>query len=211
MSNKYLLRLASRIAAQNDEELDESLDVLDDHDTFKPSTEYSCRIELSMIATFEGSVSKKDLMKKIQDEVKSSIKSGMQIVSNDLNLHSTEIKVFPIIMECVVVDESEEGLDEFGASEPPSDESDEDESEEIPDLPPESEEPLEEESSEEESEEEPSEEELFGESSEEEEEPEEPSEDESEEEESKEEPEDEDYSDESEEESEEEESEEEKE
>lgn len=77
-------------------------------DPSSPSTEYSCRIELIMDATFEGSVTRDDLVSKLKDELKKSITSGMQATSNDLGLASVGVKVFPIVMECSAVDETDE-------------------------------------------------------------------------------------------------------
>lgn len=128
-------RIAARIAADEDEDEDEAfeesdeLDELDDSevsqdkledtessdfDITNSGTEYSCRIELSMIATFEGSVSREILVKKLQSELKNSIQAGMQSVSNDLGLSSTEVQVRPMVLECAIVDSSEDGMDDFG-------------------------------------------------------------------------------------------------
>jgi len=79
-------------------------------------TEYSCRIELILDANFEGQVSKSDLLNKIKEELRSSIKTSMKNVSDSLGLESIEVKVRPIVTECAVVDNSDESLDEYGMS-----------------------------------------------------------------------------------------------
>ena len=137
-SDSGLRRIASRIAADEDELFgldeeefqgsEEEPNIEDDEgddegeesggtvevDFTAGPTEYSCRIELSMTATFEGLVSREVLTSKVQSELKASIEAGMKAVSNDLSLQSTEVKVLPIVMDCSVVDESDGGMDDFG-------------------------------------------------------------------------------------------------
>lgn len=67
----------------------------------EPSTEYSCRMEISLSADFEGDVVKKDLIKKLKSEVIASIKSGMEQVSRDLGIRGTGVVIKPLQVECV--------------------------------------------------------------------------------------------------------------
>ncbi len=122
---RHLNRIASKVAAQHGEEIDDELtmDSVDDDsdlvemDILAGTTEYSCNIELNITANFEGAVSKTELIKKIKDELKSAITASMQVVSKDLNLESTDAKVQPIRLDCSVVDDSGLGDDEYGFSE----------------------------------------------------------------------------------------------
>ena len=73
----------------------------------RPATEYSCRMEISLSADFEGDVSKKDLIKKLKSEVIASIKLGMEQVAKDLRVQGTGIVVKPLQVECAVNDQAD--------------------------------------------------------------------------------------------------------
>jgi hypothetical protein len=74
-------------------------------------TEYSCRMQIDMTATFEGTVSKADLIGKIKEHLKTALKSGMQKAAGEMSLQSTDVKVMPIQMDVAVLDGSEAGMD----------------------------------------------------------------------------------------------------
>jgi hypothetical protein len=118
---RHLNRIASRIAAQYEEDIDESQDELEvgddvdsELDITSATTEYACNVELLLNATFDGQVSKADLVSKLKAELQSAIESSMKVVSDDLGLNKTEVKVLPIKIDCSLIDESDLGADEFG-------------------------------------------------------------------------------------------------
>lgn len=75
-------------------------------DMTAPVTEYSCQIELSMSADFEGQIEKQRLIKKLKAELTASLRAAMGIVARDFGLQSTGVEVRPIRVECAVSDHS---------------------------------------------------------------------------------------------------------
>lgn len=73
-------------------------------DLTAPVTEYSCQIELSVSADFEGQVEKQRLIKKLKAELTASLRAGMGIVARDLGMQSTGVEVRPVRVECAVSD-----------------------------------------------------------------------------------------------------------
>lgn len=71
-----------------------------------PQTEFSCKVDLSLTADFEGDVAKKDLIKKVKAELVNSIKAGMTAVCKDLGMECTNVLVQPIQVECAVNDQA---------------------------------------------------------------------------------------------------------
>lgn len=80
-------------------------DVSRSEDVLVPSTEYSCRMEVSFSADFEGDVAQRDLVKKVKTEVMAAMKSAMKQVARDLGLTSTGLTVQPLQVECAVNDQ----------------------------------------------------------------------------------------------------------
>lgn len=124
-SMKSFIHLANRIAAKQDPlpiddgnpfNINEQSDMydFDDYDVTKGKTEYSCRVELHLEIDCEGEVTKEVLLKKIRTELKNSIESGIKVVTGELDLSSVRVKVRPMVMELAILDESEEGMDEYG-------------------------------------------------------------------------------------------------
>ncbi len=82
-----------------------SLDSTPD-DMLRSETEYSCRVELSITASFEGRTDKHKLLKKVKLELLNAIKSGITTVARETNLASTGVSVQPLKMEIDVNDMS---------------------------------------------------------------------------------------------------------
>lgn len=75
-------------------------------DSLKNRTEYSCKMDISLTVDFEGEISKKDLSKYLKSEIVNSIKSGMTLLSNSHGLECNNVLVQPLQVECVVNDTS---------------------------------------------------------------------------------------------------------
>jgi hypothetical protein len=89
-------RLASRMA-QEQPETDVNVD-----DFLQPQTEYSCHVELSITAEFEGSVSKEELLTKLKSELTAALKKSMIITSKDFDLKPTGVNVRELKFDCAV-------------------------------------------------------------------------------------------------------------
>jgi hypothetical protein len=91
-------------------------------DMLIPSTEYSCQVELSLTADFEGSVPKQKLLKKLRTELVAAIKEGVTTTAREFRLTSGGVHVQPIRIECAVNDmgtpEEEPELESETESEP---------------------------------------------------------------------------------------------
>jgi len=72
----------------------------------RPQTEYSCRVEIALTADFEGNVAKKNLIKKLKNEIITAIKTGVEQVSTDMELQATGVVVSPLRVECAVNDQA---------------------------------------------------------------------------------------------------------
>ena len=86
------------------EPVDDSI-IIDDsitEDMLQSKTEYSCQLQISIIADFEGDVNKNQLLKKLKNEIINAIKSGVAITAREYNLEATNITVQPIEVECAV-------------------------------------------------------------------------------------------------------------
>ena len=77
----------------------------------KPITEYACQIEVSMDATFEGNVSKQQLLRKMKSELVAAIKESATRVAREFDLESKGVRVQPLKFECAVNDQA--GPDEL--------------------------------------------------------------------------------------------------
>jgi hypothetical protein len=98
MSEK-LYRIATILSKASDENVE-----LEEKDSLRPETEFSCQIEFTIIADFEGRSSKEKLINKIKSELKASIETGLTNVSRELDLQSTNAVVRPMRVECAVND-----------------------------------------------------------------------------------------------------------
>jgi len=79
------------------EEEEESTDSI-----LKPKTEYSCQLQISIIADFEGEVDQSKLKKKLKTETINAVKAGVATTAREYNLEATQITVQPINIECAV-------------------------------------------------------------------------------------------------------------
>lgn len=69
-----------------------------------PVTEYSCQMEFSITADFEGSVDRAALLAKLKRELVSSMEAGVKLTARAYGLRPTTIKVRPLSLECAVSD-----------------------------------------------------------------------------------------------------------
>lgn len=76
-----------------------------DDDMLRSTTEYSCRMDLSISADFEGQISKDKLIKKLKAEMTAAIKAAMGIVARDFGLESTGVRVQPVRVDCAMNDQ----------------------------------------------------------------------------------------------------------
>lgn len=85
-------------------EIQTSQDSIIEDDMLRSTTEYSCRMDLSISADFEGHIPKDRLIRKLKAEVTASIKAAMSIVARDFGLDSTGINIQPVRVECAMND-----------------------------------------------------------------------------------------------------------
>jgi len=78
---------------------------LADDDMLRPTTEYSCRLEFSVSADFEGQVPKDRLVRKLKAEMTASVRAAMGIVARDFGLESTGVQVQPVRVEVAMNDQ----------------------------------------------------------------------------------------------------------
>lgn len=69
-------------------------------DMLEPKTEYSCQLQLSITADFEGEVDKNKLLRKLKNETINAIKTSVGITATEYGLDATKITVQPINVEC---------------------------------------------------------------------------------------------------------------
>jgi hypothetical protein len=109
--------IAARIATKSIEARRKKV-IEEDEDALEPEmetegilearSEYSCQIELSIVADFEGSANKNKLIKRIKKELELSIKNGLTTVARELELEPVSARVKPIKLECAVNDQTSE-------------------------------------------------------------------------------------------------------
>lgn len=73
-------------------------------DVLAESPEYACRIELDISASFEGTVDKGALIRKIKASILTAVKSSMTEVAREMNLRSGGVRVRPLKLECDLLD-----------------------------------------------------------------------------------------------------------
>jgi hypothetical protein len=71
-----------------------------------PSTEFSCQVDISLSADFEGSVAESALKKKLKNELVAAIKAGIVSTARGFNLQATGVLVKPLRIDCAVNDQS---------------------------------------------------------------------------------------------------------
>lgn len=97
--------LAARKLAQQDAELDSFTEEVPEHPgSFAPATEFACRVEIDLHASFEGTCSKTELLKKFKQDLMAALETAVSTTSRDMKLHPGEVLVNPISVECVVND-----------------------------------------------------------------------------------------------------------
>ena len=74
-------------------------------DMLRLTTEYSCRMDLSISADFEGQIPKDKLIRKLKAEMTAAVKAAMGIVARDFGLESTGVRVQPVRVECAMNDQ----------------------------------------------------------------------------------------------------------
>lgn len=94
----------------NQEDLSDDKEI----DITQGNLEYACRMEVGIDANFEGSISKEELVSSIKKNLKASISLAMKQLAEELSLSSVDVKVRPVVTDCALVDEMDEGMDEFG-------------------------------------------------------------------------------------------------
>ena len=70
--------------------------------------EFACRVEIDLVADFEGEGSKAALLKKLKSEITASLTSAMQITARDLKLELKNITVRPVSLDCAVTEGTSE-------------------------------------------------------------------------------------------------------
>lgn len=75
-------------------------------DMTKPTSEYSCRVDLSLSVDFEGSIDKARLTKAVKQELSNAIKSSMAVISRSFQLGVSNLQLGHISIDCAVVDHS---------------------------------------------------------------------------------------------------------
>lgn len=73
-------------------------------DMLRSTTEYSCRMDLSISADFEGHIPKDRLIRKLKAEITASVRAAMGIVARDFGLDSTGVNIQPVRVECAMND-----------------------------------------------------------------------------------------------------------
>lgn len=75
-------------------------------DVSRPSTEYSCKIDISLSVDFEGEAVQKHLLKRLQDELLAAIQAGVKATARAQGLTATNVILKPIQVDCAVNDAS---------------------------------------------------------------------------------------------------------
>lgn len=78
-----------------------------------PSTEWACRMELSVEVDFEGETSKSALVKKLKSEVSAMLESAVKITARDLKLKPSDVRVRPTSVDCVVASSDYDARDDY--------------------------------------------------------------------------------------------------
>jgi hypothetical protein len=76
-------------------------------DVSRPQTEFGCKVDISLMADFEGQADRSALVKKIKAELINGLKSSMAIVSRDLGVDCTNVSVQPLKLDIVVNDQAD--------------------------------------------------------------------------------------------------------
>ncbi len=75
-------------------------------DFTKPVTEYSCSVDISLTADFEGMVEQSQLLRKLKAELIASLEAGVKSTARAYGLKPSALQVRPIRVDCAVADNS---------------------------------------------------------------------------------------------------------
>lgn len=75
-------------------------------DVTRPITEYSCQMEISVTADFEGSIDRTKLLRKLKQEMVASMEAGVKATARAFGLTPSSLQIRPLRLECVVSDEA---------------------------------------------------------------------------------------------------------
>lgn len=87
-------------------------------DSLELPTEYSCQVDISLTADFEGDVARNHLLKKLESEILAAIKAGVASTAKAYGLQATNILLKPVRIECAVNDPSSANEDPDDVGEP---------------------------------------------------------------------------------------------
>jgi len=73
--------------------------------------QFACRVEIDLVADFEGEGSKSALLKKLKAEISASLKAAMGITARDLRLELKQVTVRPVSLDCAVTQGTPEDED----------------------------------------------------------------------------------------------------
>ena len=69
-----------------------------------PQTEYSCQLDVSITADFEGNTTKSKLTKVLKSQVVKAIQAGVVTTSRELGIQATNILIKPLDIQVAVND-----------------------------------------------------------------------------------------------------------
>jgi hypothetical protein len=64
--------------------------------------EFSCRVEIDLVADFEGHTTKAALLRKLKREIQASLEAGMKTTARDLHISLNDVTVRPVHLDCAV-------------------------------------------------------------------------------------------------------------
>ena len=100
-----LLHIASRVAAKKKKPKKREKEI------FHQEPEFACRVEIDLVADFEGEGSKAKLLKKLKTEISAALNSAMEITARDLRLDLKKVTVRPVSLDCAVTEGTSEDED----------------------------------------------------------------------------------------------------
>jgi hypothetical protein len=98
-----LLHIASRVAARKKPKSKKR-----EKEIFHQEPEFACRVEIDLVADFEGEGSKSVLLKKLKTEISAALNSAMEISARDLRLDLKKVTVRPVSLDCAVTEGTSE-------------------------------------------------------------------------------------------------------
>jgi hypothetical protein len=73
-----------------------------EHSITHQDPEFSCRVEIDLVADFEGATSKNKLLSKLKSEIQASLEAGMKTTARDLRIELKDVTVRPVKLDCAV-------------------------------------------------------------------------------------------------------------